>query len=348
MLLRRFVTCMSIASLAGCSSPEPEINTVCQRDAIGNYIIKWETTPQIEGQLHLFVSDYPDMRTYTSARYADIRDGVVTYVTNDNISRKYFRLLFNDKYEVISSSRLVTMDSISNFRDLGGYPAADNKTTRWGKVFRSGDISRMTEWDEQRLDKLKIKTIIDLRSESEALASPITYTKARIVSIPVDSDIDQITERIVKGRVLKGDVSLFLQDAYIQFTENTEPFAEALSVFTDELNYPILFLSTRGKDRTGFLSAMLLSALNVSEKAVFYDYTEVNDYIDLSPYRNMARQMDINAQEAMTVALSANDAFLDLAFRKIKKEKGSVGRFIREDLQLTEKQRETLKELLLF
>ena len=45
------------------------------------------------------VSDNPDLFTNESPIiYANIKDGVATYITNDNISRKYFRLSFNDKY----------------------------------------------------------------------------------------------------------------------------------------------------------------------------------------------------------------------------------------------------------
>ena len=101
MILKRILFLFtSVALLAGCSSGRaPEIRAICLRDDIGNYIIKWETDPHTDGTMKLYVSDTPnsfDMSRPCS--YADINDGRVTYITNDNITRKYFLLSFNDKY----------------------------------------------------------------------------------------------------------------------------------------------------------------------------------------------------------------------------------------------------------
>ncbi|MCS2918775.1 membrane lipoprotein lipid attachment site-containing protein [Parabacteroides merdae] len=104
----------SVALLAGCSSGRaPEIRAICLRDDIGNYIIKWETAPHTDGTMKLYVSDTPnsfDMSRPCS--YADINDGRVTYITNDNITRKYFLLSFNDKYYRTVGARSVQMDSV--------------------------------------------------------------------------------------------------------------------------------------------------------------------------------------------------------------------------------------------
>ena len=154
----------SVILLVGCSSNAPDIRAICLRDDIGNYVIKWETDPVMEGIVKMTVSDNPDLFTNESPIiYANIKDGVATYITNDNISRKYFRLSFNDKYPRIIGARSAVMDSVQNFRDLGGYTSTNGKTVKWGKVFRSGELSSLSEWDSIRLDNLGIKTIIDLR-----------------------------------------------------------------------------------------------------------------------------------------------------------------------------------------
>ena len=83
----------SVILLVGCSSNAPDIRAICLRDDIGNYVIKWETDPVMEGIVKMTVSDNPDLFTNESPIiYANIKDGVATYITNDNISRKYFRL----------------------------------------------------------------------------------------------------------------------------------------------------------------------------------------------------------------------------------------------------------------
>ncbi|MDR1644719.1 MAG: tyrosine-protein phosphatase [Tannerellaceae bacterium] len=333
----------------GCASQMPEIYSLCQRDGIGNYIIKWETHPELDGEMKLYVSDNPDMSQASPAGYTPIHNGVMTYITNDNISRKYFRLLFDNTYEQTTASRLVMMDSVQNLRDIGGYLSSQGKFMRWGKVYRSGEIGRISAWDTLRLNKLKIKTIIDLRSMPEVMRSPIGYSKAKIVHIPIDSDMSDIVGQIRKGKVRKGDGSLFMQDLYLRYvTENRKEFAQALNLFLDEDNYPILFNCSLGKDRAGFLAALLLAALDMPEETILSDYVVTNDYLNLTRYANLVQELDSDAQEALTVILSANETFLNLALRKIKKEYGSMDKYLSEELQLTDKQKEKLKEMLLF
>lgn len=342
-------TCVTL--LWGCNSVPPEIRALCLRDDIGNYVIKWETDPQMEGTLKLYVSDHPDsFDTAMPAGYANISEGVSTYITNDNTTRKYFQLVFNNRYMKTVGARTVVMDSVQNLRDLGGYAAGRKKTTRWGKFFRSGQLSALSEWDSIRLDNLGIRTIIDLRTDSEAAVSPTQYTKARIIRIPVSIGRGyDIPERIQEGRMRKGDAMLYMQDQYLQFvTDNTEQFAKAFEPLLDEANYPILFNCTFGKDRTGFMAAMLLAALGVSEETILKDYMASSEYIDLSQLAYLARDLSTDAQESITVLLSVHESLMDLALQKIRKEYGSVDKYLTKGLRLDEKKREKLKDILLY
>ena len=255
MILKRILFLFtSVALLAGCSSGRaPEIRAICLRDDIGNYIIKWETAPHTDGTMKLYVSDTPnsfDMSRPCS--YADINDGRVTYITNDNITRKYFLLSFNDKYYRTVGARSVQMDSVQNLRDIGGYFSEHgNRMTGWGKIFRSGELKALSRNDTIRLDNLKIKTVIDLRGEDEIALAPEKYAGANIISIPIPvKGKEQITRRLEEGRIRKGDGLVYMQDTYISYvTDNSEQFGKALKVFLDKDNYPILVNCSMGKDR---------------------------------------------------------------------------------------------------
>lgn len=114
-----------------------------------------------------------------------------------------------------------------------------------------------------------------------------------------------------------------MQDTYISYvTDNSEQFSKALKVFLDKDNYPILVNCSMGKDRAGFLTAMLLTALDVPEETIMKDYMASNNHIDLRSLAYMARNLNTDAQETITVLLGANETWLDLAFHKIKKEYG--------------------------
>lgn len=344
---------LSVSLFSGCNSTNaPEIHALCLRDDIGNYIIKWETDPHTDGVVKMYVSDDPEnFRTSSAAVTANIDNGVATFITNDNITRKYFFLAFNDKFTQIVGSRSVTMDSIQNVRDLGGYfNNHKTKMTRWGKIFRSGELNALNSRDSFRLNNLGIKTIIDLRGEDEIAIAPGKYGKAKVISIPIPlRNMDTVKSRIEAGTMRKGDALLFMQDTYLHYVDQDyEQFGRALKVFLDKDNYPILISCSMGKDRTGFLSAMLLSAVGVPEETIVRDYLSSNDYIDISQLAYKACDLSTDSQEAITVLITVNESLINLAFRQIKKEYGSTDKFLSKGLHLTEKERDTLKDIVLY
>jgi len=307
----------------------------------------------MEGMMKLYVSDNPDQFVKSRpAGQANIADNIMTYITNDNVTRKYFMLTFNDKYPQILGSRYVPMDEVANLRDLGGYSSNTTRTTsRWGKIYRSGDLHEMTLLDSIRMANLGIKTIIDLRTEEEVFRAPAKYTNgAKVIHIPVSvGNLSDIQNKLVQKRARKGDGMLFMQDLYLQYiTDNSSQFAQALELFLNKENYPILFNCTYGKDRAGFMAALILSALDVPEEMIYRDYTLSNSYTDIRRVNEFARTLDSYGQETITVMLSANEALLDLAFRKIKKDYGSVDKYLSTELGLTEKKRAQLKDIMLY
>lgn len=337
--------------LPGCASAPPDIRVVCQRDDIGNYIVKWETNPPMQGIVKLYVSENPDSFPKQSPSViANIANERVTYVTNDNITRQYFMLSFNDKYTKRVSSRTVSMDEIRNLRDIGGYQTRDKSVIRWGKLFRSGEPSSSNKWDMLRLNNLGIKTIIDLRTPSEVEANPIRYSKANIIHIPVAAGENKTAlSDINNGRLRKGDGIIFMQDQYLQFvTKQSEQFGKALRIMLKEENYPILFSCTMGKDRNGFLAALVLLALDVPEATVMQDYVASNEFLNLKNFEYMGKGLDAEAQETITLILTANEFYLDTALSKIKKEYGSFQKYLSKELEITDKDLEKLKEIMLY
>ncbi|MEG1543933.1 MAG: tyrosine-protein phosphatase, partial [Tannerellaceae bacterium] len=211
-------------------------------------------------------------------------------------------------------------------------------------------LGNVTEWDSMRLDNLKIKTIIDLRTLRESQMAPIRYMKANILQIPVSiGNIDDLNARFSEKRIRKGDAIVYMQDLYLQFlTANSEQYAKALAQFFNKDNYPILFNCSFGKDRSGFLAAMLLATLGVSEEEIMKDYLASNDYIKLDNLAYLADMFNTDGQEAITVLLSANESFLTPVLQKIKKDYGSIDKYLSKELHVTDKNRAQLKEIMLY
>ena len=73
-------------------------------------------------------------------------------------------LFFGAYFTTNAQQREIPLTGTYNFRDLGGYKTKDNKTIKWGKIYRSAFLSELTQDDLNKLSKLRIARIADLRS----------------------------------------------------------------------------------------------------------------------------------------------------------------------------------------
>ena len=336
--------------LVGCADQPYEITSVCIRDNIGNYILKWETNPPMEGNMRFYVADTPGSFDMSQpAGYADIKDEVTTYITQDNLKRKFFRLTFNGHHPQDIAARYTLMDSIQNFRDVGGYKNIKGKEIKWGEIYRSGFIGKYTDRDSTRISDAGIKTIIDLRTEEEVKENPLFFPHIRIVHIPIPAgDRAEILQRMENNKFRSRDGFLFMEDVYIKFvTQNTEDFAQILQLFVDESNYPILVQDDLGKDRTGYLISLVMMLLDIPYETIVKDYMESNQYINPLFMSNKAKSLSWDAQEAMTTMLAVNESYLEAAYNEINRKYGSFKEFRREGLLFSTKNKEKLKDMLL-
>ena len=113
--------------------------------------------------------------------------------------------------------RLIVLDAVHNFRDMGGYPTDDGRTTRWRTLFRADGLYRLAGADLEVVRELGLRTVIDLRSDAE-LQERGTFPHAQhpvaFHHVPVidstwqhldrpDAD-DPVLERVVECRFFAG------------------------------------------------------------------------------------------------------------------------------------------------
>lgn len=339
-----------LLALFGCKPSSCDVKTLCVRDEIGNYIIKWETNPAIKGTLRLYVSDAPDKFDMGHpAATTSIENGFIRYITSDNIQRKYFRITFNNRFLQNVAARYTFMDNIQNFRDIGGYKSRKGKEIRWGKLYRSGTINNFSRQDSIRIVEAGIKTIIDLRTLQEVKERPIYFPNTQIIHIPISrGNKEEINQRIQEDKVRKRDGTLFMEDAYIRFiANNTEELGDAFRILLDKKNYPILISGELGKDRVGLFISLLFSMLDIPQESITQEYMSSNRYIDPSFMAKTVSALSTDAQETMTVLLSVNESFLNIAYREIENRYGSFDNYRETGLKISGKNRDRLKDLLL-
>lgn len=177
----------------------------------------------------------------------------------------------------MTPERSFLFERVYNFRDLGGYPTSDGRVVRWRRLFRSGELQRMSEAEVTRTrEALGIITVIDFRSADEAddarglggLSDP----PARRHHLPMGNARSKFEAR-ASGR---------WDPAYgAMLEEHGDAWAQAVRVLATEDAYPALFHCVTGKDRTGVLAALVLDTLGVDEATILADYAESQRAMDL-------------------------------------------------------------------
>src|ERR1700734_1357612 len=71
-----------------------------------------------------------------------------------------------------SAKRHVVLQGAANFRDMGGYTTTDGHHVKWGEIYRSADISRLTDADLDVLKARRITYDVDLRGHQESAKAP--------------------------------------------------------------------------------------------------------------------------------------------------------------------------------
>jgi protein-tyrosine phosphatase len=168
-----------------------------------------------------------------------------------------------------TGERHIPFEASFNFRDVGGYETVDGRRIRWGAVFRSDTLHRLTTADLERALELGVRTVIDLRSTDE---------------------LTQWGRFPGTDRVDFHHLPLFEQDAlpyeplgpddpeppegmgYIEMAlAGRTALATALRVIAKG-DHAAVFHCAAGKDRTGILAALLLSTLGVPDEIIAADY----------------------------------------------------------------------------
>jgi protein-tyrosine phosphatase len=177
------------------------------------------------------------------------------------------------------TGQTVCLEGAPRFRDLGGIAAADDQTIRWGILYRSEALWRLTETDLDVLRALRLRTVCDLRGEPERLRSPHRWPDGLAVDFLnldpawVDEPHDERFLRMVRADFSETGAKAALEDYYRRLPAGyAANLPRLFSRLSDPRGIPAVILCQHGKDRTGFVVALVLSALGVSPEAIRDDY----------------------------------------------------------------------------
>lgn len=253
----------------------------------------------------------------------------------------------------------IALQGATNVRDLGGTVTSSGRKLAGGRVVRGNSLSKLTDSDLEALAGLGLRTVIDFRSlgEAEQLGPDRLPAGAVGVALPIDAGDVQafigLFGDLGRQRELLGDgkAAEFMRLANREFVAtdaHREQFAAALRVIADESRQPVLFHCTAGKDRTGWMAAIVLTALGVPREAVMEDYLASNEYMwpafeaQLRPLA-AAGQLDMEVFEPL---LKQHPSYLDSAFEEVSRRYGSFEEFLASGLSFSGEDLERLRATL--
>jgi protein-tyrosine phosphatase len=217
------------------------------------------------------------------------------------------------KLEPQSRPRRITLERVFNFRDLGGYAGSDDRTVRWGLLYRADGIHRIEGADLARVSALGIRTVLDLRTRRELddhgrMATDsfdATYHHLPLLERVWDHDLP----------VAELDAVEFLADRYLDMLDiGASSIVTAVNTISGADRLPLVFHCSAGKDRTGVLAAVVLSALGVSDDDIAADYA-----LSRTAMRELAEWVRTERPESYESMSAQPPAFLDappLAMRR--------------------------------
>lgn len=252
----------------------------------------------------------------------------------------------------------IRLEGASNFRSLGGLPAAGGRCIRPHALMRADRLSGLGPDEWGVLARTGVTTICDLRSDSERAEHPNV--------IPAQLDVCELRCDIRND--LRADPSL----ARLLIDEPTAHGAErvmieiyrrfprymggTLSAIVDRLldgGAPLLVHCSAGKDRTGFVIAMLLHALEVPEAIIREDYLASRAWPGAESHRASleARLGTIIAPDELPTAvdtvLDVRDVYLDAAMESLHAEFRSIPGYLEAAANVGPERLARLRERLL-
>ncbi|MGQ0528456.1 MAG: tyrosine-protein phosphatase [Panacagrimonas sp.] len=337
--------------------------------------VRWTATMPVD----VYVASAPDAPAPARQRVSRADADGVHVLGKASGPRRYVWLQAQSGEGRWVAERVLPLEGGRNFRDMGGYPTEDGRYIAWGRIYRSGTMANLSEADYSVLRQLGIAVICDLRSPQERSYEPTQWQKINpslqylawerpMVSVAVDKDGTK-QDSAGKARSLMSqpisDPQLAREAFKANYRQGAYEFKEQYRAVFDQLvdgKAPLAFNCSAGKDRTGRIAALLLTALGVPREIVVADYAMSEQVVDFSaafserqdrskakndqqpsPYAMMQQW----SPEARAVLLSSKPEFIEAMFEQIEADYGSVQNFLAKELGVDDAKLARLKTLYL-
>lgn len=207
--------------------------------------------------------------------------------------------------------RRLPLTGLKNARELGGFPTRDGKVTKYGVFLRSEVPVRLTQEDLDCLRRYGVTQSVDLRGmhETQHLVSMLKdldwckYVHAPMFNLQVSME-DFLKQEPKPDKYSRHPATPDVDwpGLYISMLEEYTPWTKRILELAAECEGVMLYHCTTGKDRTGMMTAMLLSIAGVEDDDIIADYCVSQVYMR-PVYKELMKTMpplyDENGNELM-------------------------------------------------
>ena len=324
----------------------PFERAVVERVGPGNYRVSW-TAPRADA-IEVFAGTDPDDIGRGRVMGRGPSSGEVVLSGLPKASRWYFDLVPTRGRSLVLADRDLGITSVANFRDVGGYRTSDGRWVRMGVLYRSGEISQLSDGDLATLTGNHIRLVCDLRTDDERSRSPDRLpagTSSLVANVLAGNEVyDHLratyTDSAEANKLLAGGGARQLMiDLYRSFVSNPgarRAYHDVFARLADPASLPSIFHCTGGKDRSGWAAAVFLTMLGVPRHTVIEDFLLSNDYLR---ERNAGRRARLVAgvdPKLFEPIITLDQSYVEAAFDEVKARYGSFDRYLRDGLELDE------------
>ncbi|WP_251545909.1 tyrosine-protein phosphatase [Limosilactobacillus caecicola] len=237
-------------------------------------------------------------------------------------------------------ARLVQLDGAMNFRDLGGYRTQEGKTVKWQHIYRADSLSNLSRKDLQRLENLHITVDCDLRSDYEqGMAPDVVPATTKVIDCHVYPDEDDVDRQVRTPQPLQENNYLGLVYQHVILNEHSERMfqrvlAELLVLPEDQA---LVYHCSAGKDRTGMMSALILSLIGVDDDTIIRDYLLTNELYDFASGRQLPSDTEVGAMVAKMNLTKGDGPVMRAFLDTIQDSWGSTEEFAKQQLGFTDR-----------
>ncbi len=214
----------------------------------------------------------------------------------------------------------------------------EGKVVRTGLLFRSGDLSKLSEEDIRIIEEIGIRMTVDFRSDRELINYPTprisTVEESKRITI-IDSARDT-AERMLSENDANGLETILVKDYRRMVRDHQDDFREFFQVLTSTDKLPLVYHCAAGKDRTGLATYLLLIALGVSEVDARKDYMLSNQFLKPVFEKIIRKVIEAGNPNGQIIRplMEVRSEYLDAALEEIDNQFKTVDRFLTDVLQV--------------